>query len=1054
MAPRQATCVLRSSWLQVEESVAGLDLEPCSVGLLVEGVDTWPGQPGLRIRDAIVAIGNEVLVGLASGEMERRLAAGFFNGAALIVGSHEELLHMGMDDLREQIVLLLKDGCEKTPCNTQMPASANIGMCPDDADSEILFSEDCHSIMCEPPEENAKRWYGVRGRPGVLHGLYQFDIKLGCACLIRVGWAAINSRRALGLDARSFGFGGTGQKSNDGRFERYGEEFKDEAGVVISCLLDRRSQDDQTISFCINGCHLGVAFRLPPELADVPLFPSLCGKGKWSVSCHFQELIFPQPGYAELTNALAAGDAVAGPVGALKPPTGIEVRCGNRAEVQPGRRVVLHVLRGRWQGWFLCEVMSIDSLGCMLKHDVDGFEDKIFWAYLSGESNYRMELLPGSPLLWKGTLSYDAVEGAGLELVTCEQGYMVEHVELKPGQPNLALGDVIVAIGDSLLFGLEPAEIERCFGMSCSARAPIVVGSQRKLAQQTFGRVQSEAERLLELDSQVACEGDSTESHFEVMQNFSPFDADIGVKVLDNCTCAQGKLKSWLGVRGSAGILHGAYQYEIVLDNACLVRVGWGTATSNRVIGTDALSFGYGATGKKSTGGSFEAYGEEFQTLSGVTLSCLIDRRTAEHQTITYCLNGRSLGVAFDIPSELVEVPLFPAVCGKGNWEAICRCTDFVFPQAGYLPLAESIAAKDGVARSVAADDNCTKPVSECAHLAPTDLLEAAKAGPSSCADLDKLWPGRKVLLQVLHGSWHGQYVCEVQGVDELGLSVVHERDGFQETILWGLLHRNYHLEPLPCEDASQGDLQRLLWTSQLQVNNSEGAGLDLLPCKEGFLVQRIDSKPGQQFLEVGDVIVAIGDSLLLNLRPHEVERCFGESCQDGVFLVVGRHLELTKYCIAQVQEAALKIISECLGTSQSQRLLFSSIKDSDSDCQDSAGVHFKEGAHGDESQAQKHAQENGAEDGGQKQTHLDVQLLPVPGLEDVLLDALVFKKYGSKAWQWCDDTGAVHLEEILDFAEDFSDALGFKPLERKRFLKALNAHKTVVNAGAAALTA
>lgn len=1049
MAPKQATSVLWSTSLQVEESVAGLDLEPCSVGLLIEGVDTWPGQQGLRIHDVIVAIGKEVLLGLASKEMERRFAAGFFDGAALIVGSHEELEHMGMDDLREETARLLKDGsCAEMPHNTHIPADANIGMCPDDADSEIVFSDDCHHIVCEQPEEDAKRWYGVRGRPGVLHGLYQFDIRLECASLVRVGWAAINSRRVLGLDARSYGFGGTGQKVNDGRFERYGEEFKDGAGVVISCLLDRSREDDHTVSFCINGRDLGVAFRLPPELADVPLFPSLCGKGPWSVSCHLKDLVFPQAGYAELANALVAGNAVPGPVGALKPPTGIEIRFGDHAEVQPGRRVVLHVLRGRWQGWFLCEVMSIDSLGCMLQHDVDRFEDKIFWTYLNGVSNYRMELLPGSPLLWKGILSYDPVEGAGLELVTCEQGYLVEHVDLKPGQPDLAVGDVIVAVGESLLVGLEPAEIERCFGASCSNGVTIVVGSQRKLAQQTFGRVQSEAQRLS--DGQEKCEAGMSESQFEVMQNFSPFDADTGVKVSDNCTRAQCKLKSWLGVRGHVGILHGAYQYEIELENACLVRVGWGTATSNRVIGTDALSFGFGATGKKSTGGLFEAYGEEFQTFSGVILSCLIDRRTAEHQTITYCLNGRSFGVAFHVPSELVDVPLFPAVCGKGPWEIICRCTGFTFPQAGYLSLAESIAANDGVARSVAAEYGCTRPTSKRPNLAPPDLLEAAKAGPSSCADLDKLWPGRKVVLQVLSGSWQGQHVCEVQGVDELGLSVLHERDGFQETIPWGLLHRNYHVEPLPWEDVSEVKLQRLLWTCQLQVNEFQGAGLELLPCKEGFLVQWIDSQPGQQSLEVGNVILAIGDLLLLNLQPHEVEKRFGESCLDGALLVVGRHVDLKKCCISQVKEATLKIISECLSAPQSQRLPFSPIKYSCGNSPGSVDVHFEEKGHGDES----HAEENSIVDGGPPQIPADALPLPVPGLKDVLLDALVFTKYGSKALQWCDDNGAVDLEEILDFAENFSDSLGFKPLERKRFLKALYAHKGTVDADAAALAA
>jgi hypothetical protein len=258
----------------------------------------------------------------------------------------------------------------------------------------------------------------------------------------------------------------------------------------------------------------------------------------------------------------------------------------------------------------------------------------------------------------------------------------------------------------------------------------------------------------------------------------------------------------------------------------------------------------------------------------------------------------------------------------------------------------------------------------------------------------------------------------------------MHEQDGFQEKIPWGLLRTNYHVEPLPKE--SEGNLQQVLWTCQLQDVGS--AGLKFVPCTEGFLVQSIDSQPRQQYMAAGDVIVAIGDSLLGDLQPHEAEKCFEESCQDGVLVVVGHHAELTKYDVAQVKKATLKIISKCLG----------SIKASDDSSQGRADVRLDRGPCGDESPPQKYAEEN----------RLDLQPLPVPGLMDVLHDALVFTKYGSKARQWCDENGAVDLEEILDFVEDFSDALGFKPLERKRFLKALHAHNVAVDTNAAALGA
>ena len=52
-----------------------------------------------------------------------------------------------------------------------------------------------------------------------ISGAYQYEVELKNECLLRVGWAALEGRRALGTDERSFGYGGTGMKSNCGKFE-------------------------------------------------------------------------------------------------------------------------------------------------------------------------------------------------------------------------------------------------------------------------------------------------------------------------------------------------------------------------------------------------------------------------------------------------------------------------------------------------------------------------------------------------------------------------------------------------------------------------------------------------------------------------------------------------------------------------------------------------------------------------------------------------------------------------------------------------------------------
>lgn len=82
-------------------------------------------------------------------------------------------------------------------------------------------------------------------------------------------------------------------------------------GAVITCLVDRRDTRRQTISFCLDGRALGVAFYLPAWLADVALFPAVCGREDWSVTCRFAGLAFPQAGHRGLAEALA-GDVVDG----------------------------------------------------------------------------------------------------------------------------------------------------------------------------------------------------------------------------------------------------------------------------------------------------------------------------------------------------------------------------------------------------------------------------------------------------------------------------------------------------------------------------------------------------------------------------------------------------------------------------------------------------------------------------------------------------------------------------------------------------------------------
>ena len=88
--------------------------------------------------------------------------------------------------------------------------------------------------------------------------------------LVRVGWSTCASSLQLGMDAGSFGYGGTGKKSNRGSFSDYGQPFT--TGDVVGCFLDFEASGAARVAFSKNGVALGEAFTCTPS---APLFPTL-----------------------------------------------------------------------------------------------------------------------------------------------------------------------------------------------------------------------------------------------------------------------------------------------------------------------------------------------------------------------------------------------------------------------------------------------------------------------------------------------------------------------------------------------------------------------------------------------------------------------------------------------------------------------------------------------------------------------------------------------------------------------------------------------------------
>eukprot|EP00419_Tripos_fusus_P004773 CAMPEP_0172681552 /NCGR_PEP_ID=MMETSP1074-20121228/17527_1 /TAXON_ID=2916 /ORGANISM="Ceratium fusus, Strain PA161109" /LENGTH=760 /DNA_ID=CAMNT_0013500075 /DNA_START=6 /DNA_END=2288 /DNA_ORIENTATION=- len=393
-----ASALLRRAKLCVDTQFgAGLELITCAYGYLVDSVETVPGQPDLRVGDVIMAIGSELLVDLPSpDDLERGFALAFHDRAVLVVGSHEHLLEYPASNLKEDVAWLLMpspvaNASVGASCNQQQ-LSGTLGFSINDTDTGVEVAEG--GMHVANVAAAGQGWSGARGRPGVFTGAYQFEVELTTACLIRAGWAASTSKRCLGKDSRSFGYGGTAMRSHAGKFEPYGDVFEGRCGAVITCVLDRRGPHRQTISYRLDGRCLGVAFEVPAELANLPLFPAICGRGQWQVRCRFAQLSFPgeDGGCFDLAVARSAGDASEGPCCGLRPALGVPI-LDDISAVCVGCRVALHVLSGAYDGWHVCMVADVDDTGCYLHHEEDGFTEYLPWSYLKG-ARYKMELLP------------------------------------------------------------------------------------------------------------------------------------------------------------------------------------------------------------------------------------------------------------------------------------------------------------------------------------------------------------------------------------------------------------------------------------------------------------------------------------------------------------------------------------------------------------------------------------------------------------------------------------------------------------------------------------
>ncbi|PHJ22345.1 atp-dependent rna helicase ddx1 [Cystoisospora suis] len=191
-----------------------------------------------------------------------------------------------------------------SPATSSSSESEGCTLDENSRDLQVCIGEGGRRCNCSDP----RGWRGVRGTAAVLGGKYMYEVQLVGSGLVRVGWASRLGGFEIGKDDKSFGYGGTGKKSWNGRFEDYGIAFGQ--GDVVGCLLDRTTPEGGTVSFSVNGRFLGTAFILPKELRNSPLFPAVCGKN-FDVRCRFTEtdLEYPVEGYTAVASISGVDDA-------------------------------------------------------------------------------------------------------------------------------------------------------------------------------------------------------------------------------------------------------------------------------------------------------------------------------------------------------------------------------------------------------------------------------------------------------------------------------------------------------------------------------------------------------------------------------------------------------------------------------------------------------------------------------------------------------------------------------------------------------------------------
>jgi len=153
-----------------------------------------------------------------------------------------------------------------------------------DSHLDMRINDEGLSATCLHQDGFQYMWKGCRATHGIIGGAYYYEVKIinnmqvdmpdtapKNMNIVRLGASLPLSSLFLGDSEESWGWGGTGKKSNGNRFVDFGGVFG--VGDVVGVIMDA---DNLSISFTKNGRFMGQAYTgLSPAVKTIGLFPHI-----------------------------------------------------------------------------------------------------------------------------------------------------------------------------------------------------------------------------------------------------------------------------------------------------------------------------------------------------------------------------------------------------------------------------------------------------------------------------------------------------------------------------------------------------------------------------------------------------------------------------------------------------------------------------------------------------------------------------------------------------------------------------------------------------------